>query len=93
MADIIDELVGLDDAALAKKLGFEDKVKQFKLDLARAAKLKDKGRAQIAARLTRMFTPDTYLVGDMSYELDRAEKKDQGKTTPSEIASCCCDVD
>lgn len=93
MPDLIDELLGMDDAALGKKLGFDDKVKQFKVDLTRAAKLKDDGRKQIVGRLTRMFTPDTYMVGDMSYELERAEKKEQGKTTPESIVNCCCGDD
>lgn len=88
MADLIDELTALDDKALAVKLGFDDKVKAFRGDLARAAKLEGDGRKKVVNHLTRMFTPQSYAIEDLGYTLDRAEKK--GKTTPAEMAGCCC---
>lgn len=91
MADIIEELSGMDDAALAVKLGFSDKVKSFREDLARAAKLQGKPRAKIEDHLTRMFTPDTYRIDDMKWQLERAEQKAAGKTTPCEIVETCGD--
>jgi len=91
MADMIAELKGLDDSALAKKLGFSDKVEGFKKDLERADKLDGPARAKVEARLKEMFTPHVYVEG-FSYDVDRAEKKASGKTTPSDIVGCCCDL-
>jgi hypothetical protein len=87
MADLIDELSGLDDAALAQKLVFDDKVKSFKDDLAKAAKLTGDARAKVVKHLDRMFTPDTWEIQDLGHTVKRAEKSG---TTPSDIAGCCC---
>jgi hypothetical protein len=92
MADLIDELLGMDDAALATKLGFNDRVKQFKADLTRASKLQGDGRKKVATTLSKMFTPQSYAVEDLGWQIDSAERKANGKTSPAEIAGCCCDM-
>lgn len=93
MADIIDELLGMDDAALTAKLGFADRVKSFKMDLERASKLTGDGRTDVASSLTKMFVPSTYAADDLGWKVDRAEKKAKGKLTPTDLVNeCgCCD--
>lgn len=88
--DMISELVGMDDSALGKKLGFEDQVAAFKLQLARADKLSGEARTKVLSQLTNMFSPSMYSVSDIGYTIDRAEAKAKGKTTPEDITSCCC---
>lgn len=88
--DTIDSLLSLDDAALGKKLGFADKVTAFKLDLERAKKLDQDGKAKVNAHLAKMFTPDSYRVDDLGWKIDQAEKKAKTGSSPGEIAGCCC---
>lgn len=89
MADLIEELSGLDDNALSAKLGMADKLKEFKSNLARASKLEGKARAKVVAHLTRTFTPHTYEIEDLSWQIDRAEGKD--KCGPAQlVADCGC---
>jgi hypothetical protein len=92
VADLIDELSGMDDAALANKLGFADKVKAFRDDLARAGKLAGDPRKKVLDTLDRMFRPSIYP-DELHYTVESAERKAAGKTTPSEIVSCCGDCD
>jgi hypothetical protein len=92
--DIIKNLIGLDDAALSKKLGFADKVAAFKIDLSRADSLTGDARKSVQADLTRMFTPSDYTVSDLGYKVDRAErmaKCDKDKTTPASVLDGACD--
>lgn len=92
-SDMITQLVGMDDTALAKKLGFEDQVAAFKLQMARADKLTGDARTKVLSQLTNMFSPSNYAVSDIGYTIDRAEAKAKGKTTPSDITACCCGDD
>lgn len=92
MADIITELKALDDAALGTKLGFTDRVAQFKKDLEAADKLTGKGRDLVVKELTGMFTPSTYRINDMSYTLKRAETMNNPKSKECAdfVNSCGC---
>jgi hypothetical protein len=90
MADIIDELLGMDDAALSKKIGFADKLQVFKNDIGRASKLSGDARTKVVDHLKRTFAPSSYAIEDIGYTVDRAEKKADGKTTPEDITNCCC---
>lgn len=93
MADIIDELTGLDDAALSKRLGFDTKLETVKTALAEAAATEGKVRKQVATRLTEAFTPSTYVFEDIGYTIKRAKQEASGKTTPANlVAGCGCDV-
>lgn len=87
MADLINELAGMDDAALGKKLGFSDKVAAFKLDLERADKLQGDGRKKVLSALARMFSPQSYAIEDLNYTIARAEKP--AKTTPAGLVQAC----
>ena len=93
MADMISELVGMDDTALAAKLGFDDQVASFKKQMERADKLTGDARDKVLRQLTSMFTPQSYAISDIGYTIDRAEAKNKGKTTPADIVSCCCGED
>lgn len=75
MPDIIDELKGLDDAALLKKFGFADKISKFKADLEEAAKLPEKGREHIARNLEKAFQPSSYIVEDVGWQVEREQRK------------------
>lgn len=90
MADLITELSAMDDAALAAKLGFSDKVKAFRDDLARADKLTGDPRTSVEKALNQMFTPNVYP-DELRWKVESAERKAAGKTTPSEIVGCCSD--
>lgn len=85
--DLIDDLAGMSDADLAKKLGFEDKVKQFKADIAKAAPLSGEPRKKVLAALTRAFTPDTWVVSDIGHTIERATKPE--KMCPAKLVSDC----
>jgi hypothetical protein len=94
MADMIDEMLGLGDDELGKKLGLDTELKTFKDNLTRASKLEGDARKKVLRTLVNIFTPQSYAISDLGYSIDRAEAKAKGKTTPEEITSCCCgDVD
>lgn len=88
-SDIIKELIALDDASLATKLGFTDKTKSFREDIARADKLTGKGRDMVVDKLKDMFAPQSYSIDSIGYTVDRAAKSGD-KTTPQSIVDCCC---
>lgn len=95
MADLIDELAGMDDAALGAKLGFNDKVSNFRADLKRAQALSGKPREKVESHLKSMFTPHVYTE-DLKWRVDDAERLAKGKTSPCSIvqeAGCDCPVD
>lgn len=60
MPDIIDELKGLDDAALTAKLGFTRKLAEAREGLDKMAALEGKAREEAASRVQRMFEPNVY---------------------------------
>ena len=60
MADIIDELSGMDDAALAKRMGFDDKLADAKTHIAELSKLTGEARTIAADRLKHQFEPRVY---------------------------------
>lgn len=93
MADIINELLGMDDEALGEKLGFDDKVKQFKTDLASADALTGKARDKIVRSLQDMFTPRTYAMDDLKWQLEQANQKTKTGCCPQEVVSCACGDD
>lgn len=95
MADIIDQLLALDDAALGSKFGFTQKLEAAKEDLKEAATLKGESRAMVVERINSMLTPNIYP-DDIGYAVKRAKAKEasKGKTTPTSLAADCgCEVD
>jgi hypothetical protein len=86
MTDIIDDLLALDDAGLNEKLGYTAKVSDFKKDLSTAASLPKVARAKIAENLKRQLEPNIYP-SDLHYDVERAQAKAAGKTTPDSV--CC----
>ncbi len=75
MADTIETLKGLDDAALRAKLGQDKALDKFKTDLARIDKITDaKARKYAEGRLTDLLNPTIYA-GEIGYIADSAERK------------------
>lgn len=92
MADIIDELSGMDDAALGAKLGFQDKVKAFRDDLARAQKLSGKPRDKLVKSVESMFVPNVYP-DELRWKIEDAECSAKNSTTPASVLKGACDCD
>lgn len=90
--DKISQMLKLDDAALAKALGFADKVKSFKEDLTRADKLEPKFRTGVNESLEKMFQPNIWPE-DLKYKVDKAERKqkDPDCDGPADVVSCAGD--
>lgn len=74
MTDIISQLKGMDDATLSKKIGFADKLANFRADLERADKLSGDSRTKVAEAINKAFTPSSYIIEDLGWQVDRAEK-------------------
>lgn len=85
MPDIIDELSGMDDAALSKKLGYTDKVADFRKDLKEAEGLDDASRKIAADNIKRMFEPNIYP-DEVKWKI-----KDAKRQTAKTNAECMCD--
>lgn len=95
MADIIDQLLAMDDTALGSKFGFTQKLEAAKEDLKEAATLKGDARESVVERINSMLTPNIYP-DDIGYAVKNAKRKEalKGKTTPASLASDCgCDVE
>lgn len=60
MADLIDTLSGMDDAALGAKIGLTAQLKEAREGLASMAKLEGKARTEAVDRLEKMFAPHVY---------------------------------
>ena len=60
MADIIDTLAAMDDAALSAKLGYDAKLADFRKVITDAAALRGDARAKIAATINQQLTPNIY---------------------------------
>lgn len=60
MADIIDDLLGMDDAALMTKLGLNAQLKEARDGLTEMANLTGDARKEAADRVNRMFQPHVY---------------------------------
>lgn len=60
MADIIDELKGLDDNALLAKLGLSAQLDEAKKGIAAAAALEGDARTIAANRVAKMFEPHVW---------------------------------
>lgn len=88
--DMLEELLALSDADLSEKLGYDDKLEQFKADLAAAKKLTGKARDRVNQSLNDMFTPRDYAAQDFHWAVQDAGNKAAGKTTPQSIVDCCC---
>lgn len=86
MPDIIDELAGMDDAALGKKLGYTDKIADFRKDLKEAEGLDDKTRKIAADNIKRMFEPNIYP-DEVKWKIKDAVRQTKPKTN----ADCMCE--
>lgn len=75
MADIITQLKAMDDASLMKKIGFADKLQKFRTDLDRADKLTGDARNGVIAEINKAFTPSSYVIEDLGWRVDSAERK------------------
>jgi len=60
MADLIDTLSAMDDAALSAKIGLDSQLKEAREGLAAMAKLEGKARTEAVDRLEKMFAPHVY---------------------------------
>lgn len=87
MPDIIDTLMGLDDAALSTKIGQDKILSKFKSDLADAAALPEAQRIEAAERIDRLInpTPDARDIGWMVDDLQREARRDERKSAKAEI--------
>lgn len=92
MTDTIDTLLALDDAGLMKKIGMSAKLETFKTNLAEAAKLTGKARAEVAADLKRTLEPEIYI-GDLKYTIDRAKRHADKDSAENLLESCGCAPD
>lgn len=90
--DKISQMLKLDDQALAKELGFADKVKSFKEDLARADKLEPKFRKGVNESLEKMFQPNIWPE-DLKHRVNQAERKQKDPDCggPADVVSTCGD--
>lgn len=92
MADLISETLAKDDAAIAKLLGVDAKVKEFKDSLAEADKLSGDARKRVLNKLQRQLTPHVYP-DELKWAVEEEGRKAAGKTTPcSVVRDCGCDV-
>lgn len=90
MADIIDDLLALDDGALSEKLGLQDRVKTFREDLEKANTLSGDAREKVVRHVNEIFTPKQYAVEDLSWQVKHAAQKAKTGSSPSEIVGCGC---
>ena len=60
MADIIDQLSGMDDAALSAKLGLDQKIADARRHLGELAALSGEARKIAADRIQHQFTPNVW---------------------------------
>lgn len=81
MPDIIDQLLGMDDATLSSKIGQDRTLAKFKKDLSEAAQLPPKLRAEAAERIDRAVNPPPspseigWIVDDLQREHRNAGQK------------------
>lgn len=91
MADIIDELTGMDDAALGAKLGFDKKLADAKEHLGELAALTGEARKIAADRVEHMFTPNIYpdewgwIARDAKREASRSAKDEMLDASPASL--------
>lgn len=74
MADIIDTLAAMDDAALSAKLGFAAKVADFRKSLDEAKDLPEEARKEIADSINRQLQPSIWP-GDLAHQVECAKRK------------------
>ena len=87
MADMIKKLKAMDDAAILTQFGFDKKVTKFKEDLERGDKLTGDARDKLNETLEKAFQPSTYVIEDLGWQIDRAEKK--AKCGPTDFVNSC----
>lgn len=86
----IEDLKGLDDAALLDLLGFNAKVQTFKNDLADLDTLTGEKRKEAEERITKLLNPSIYsdelgwIYDDLKPKTTSREEMDK-PTAPSEI--------
>jgi hypothetical protein len=87
MADIIDTLNGMDDAALSAKFGFDRKLADIRKQLAEADGLSGDARKSAAEKIDRAVnpTPDEYQIRWAVDDAKRDAKQFDGK---AEMACC-----
>lgn len=91
MADAIDTLKAMDDAALMKKMGLTSQLEEFKTALDEASKLTGKARKYVLDDLERQLEPRIY--GDsLKWRVEEAKKRASGKTTPCGVCEGAVDV-
>lgn len=75
--DLIDQLSNMSDAELLKRVGLADKLEGFKQDLERAKALSGRPRARINEAIDKAINPKpaSYIVEDLSWQVERAEER------------------
>lgn len=84
MADIIDTLAAMDDAALSAKLGFAAKVADFRKSLEEAMTLPSEARGEIADSINRQLQPSIWP-GDLAHQVECAKRKLEKKSAVDEM--------
>jgi hypothetical protein len=91
MADIIDTLAGMDDAALSAKLGFDKKLDKAKSDLADMAKLDGDARKLAVERVTNLLNPTIYT-DELGWIVESAQRKACKQTAAEAMCDCSPDA-
>lgn len=89
MADIISELMGMDDAALAKKIGIDQKLADAKKHLGELNALEGKAREIAVDRLNHQFTPNVWT-DEWGYIASSAKREAKREQSGAEVMHDCC---
>lgn len=90
MADIIDTLAGMDDAALMAKLGFDKKLDKAKGDLADMAKLDGDARANAVKRVNDLLNPSIYS-DELGWIVQDAKRSANKQSCAEAMCDCAPD--
>lgn len=90
MADIISELVGLEDAELLSRVGLDKQLKNVREGLEAANALEGKARTKVVEDLERRMAPSPYVFEDLKWQAKQATQKEKTGCSPGEVVSCCC---
>lgn len=90
MADIIDTLAGLDDAALMNKIGLNKQLTDARKGIAEMQALTGDARKEAVERTERMFQPHVYPT-EFKYIAQDAERHAKMKACKNDKVAAMCD--
>lgn len=88
MADIIDELMGLDDDALVKRIGVDKQIANFRKQLTEMAGFDGKWREEAAERLDRVVNPTPHVqeINWINDDIQREQRQAAAKGGDTAVA-------